>query len=68
MSLALFLGATLHYPNAWNRLSRSFYVVVKNMYYMPPSVNDLVLEKLVRRSPISFSFCNKEKRRRLHAG
>ena len=51
------------------RLEQAFYVVVKkNVLYMPPSVNDLVLEKLVSMSPISFSFCNKEKRRRLHAG
>ena len=40
----------------------------KHLLYMPPSVNDLELEKLVSRSPVSFSFCNKEKRRRLHAG
>ena len=40
----------------------------KHVLYMPPSVNDLVLRSLREGVSYFFSFCNKEKRRRLYAG
>ena len=40
----------------------------KHVLYMPPSVNDLELRSLREGVSYFFSFCNKEKRRRLYAG